>query len=574
MSEHFSETTDYYELLECEPDASPEELKKAYRRAALKWHPDRNHGREEEATRVFQLIEHAYSILTDDHERAWYDGHRNMARDETGEFTATSVDIMSLFHACAYMGFGETKAGFYPVFRKAFATLAEEEHSKTPIPGFGYADTPWEEVNNFYSFWTCFTTKRSFSFNDIYHLRDAPNAMYRRYMSKENEKLRKKAEKEFVLSVRELANYVKKRDPRVKKHLAEVEEEKQRRQAAEEQKRIAQKQKIQEELDKLDNEPKIEYTEEDLIYLHQFDKKEDSDDSPWSCRLCNKTLTKEAAFRAHCRTKKHLKTALPEKRKFLNDPTCMEHCVYNYILLGLTNQEIFKATGENINIETAEILLDDDDVKQNNKNEEEENNEEENEEEEEIQKQKRPLSKKEKRRLKNKAMRNEEEKEEKMNKNQKNPPNMANMSKKEKRKMQIKMAKEKKLQQEQEELEAKRQMKQMKNMMRQQKQENENQTQNEEEETNEQTQKQQQQQQQLSKKEKRKLKLKQQQKLLEEEMNNAAADGNDKNAKVFLPKGMKNPPPGKFMCRKCRQLFDSRTKLFAHLEATNHATAR
>ena len=45
----------HYEVLDVERDASPEEIKKAYRKAALKWHPDRNPG-DPKAEEKFKLI--------------------------------------------------------------------------------------------------------------------------------------------------------------------------------------------------------------------------------------------------------------------------------------------------------------------------------------------------------------------------------------------------------------------------------------------------------------------------------------------------------------------------------------
>jgi DnaJ family protein A protein 5 len=38
---------------------------------------DKNYDKVEEATRIFALIQHAYEVLSDPHERAWYDGHRD-----------------------------------------------------------------------------------------------------------------------------------------------------------------------------------------------------------------------------------------------------------------------------------------------------------------------------------------------------------------------------------------------------------------------------------------------------------------------------------------------------------------
>lgn len=63
--------TCYYELLEIDRTVSEEEIKKAYRRKALEWHPDKNHHRVDEATKKFALIQEAYEVLSDPHERSW-----------------------------------------------------------------------------------------------------------------------------------------------------------------------------------------------------------------------------------------------------------------------------------------------------------------------------------------------------------------------------------------------------------------------------------------------------------------------------------------------------------------------
>jgi curved DNA-binding protein CbpA len=62
-----------YNLLGVRDDASDEELKRAYRRAAMKAHPDRNMGREASAHAQFQEIKEAYAILSDPPQRRVYD---------------------------------------------------------------------------------------------------------------------------------------------------------------------------------------------------------------------------------------------------------------------------------------------------------------------------------------------------------------------------------------------------------------------------------------------------------------------------------------------------------------------
>ncbi|KAL7519446.1 hypothetical protein ACHAWF_000240, partial [Thalassiosira exigua] len=60
----------HYDELELEPDATLGEIKKAYRRLAVKHHPDRNPGNEEEATEKFREIAEAYEVLSDEGSRA------------------------------------------------------------------------------------------------------------------------------------------------------------------------------------------------------------------------------------------------------------------------------------------------------------------------------------------------------------------------------------------------------------------------------------------------------------------------------------------------------------------------
>jgi DnaJ family protein B protein 4 len=54
---------DYYEILEVERNATEEELKKAYRKLAMKWHPDKNPNNNKDAEIKFKLISEAYEVL-------------------------------------------------------------------------------------------------------------------------------------------------------------------------------------------------------------------------------------------------------------------------------------------------------------------------------------------------------------------------------------------------------------------------------------------------------------------------------------------------------------------------------
>lgn len=63
---------DYYKLLGVPRSASEDDIKKAYKKMALKWHPDRNQG-SEEASKKFKEISEAFEVLSDKNKRAIYD---------------------------------------------------------------------------------------------------------------------------------------------------------------------------------------------------------------------------------------------------------------------------------------------------------------------------------------------------------------------------------------------------------------------------------------------------------------------------------------------------------------------
>src|SRR5580692_98757 len=84
---------DFYDVLGIARDASGDQIKSAYRKAALQWHPDRNTGKNPEAEENFRQASEAYSVLSDPEKRSVYDrfGHAGLGNRgfDAGGFNAS-----------------------------------------------------------------------------------------------------------------------------------------------------------------------------------------------------------------------------------------------------------------------------------------------------------------------------------------------------------------------------------------------------------------------------------------------------------------------------------------------------
>ncbi len=107
---------DYYEVLSVQKGASAEEIKKAYRSLAMKYHPDRNTG-DEEAAAKFKEVAEAYAVLSDPDKRTRYDryGHAGLEGMAMPDFGDASVfDLFGDLLGGLFGGGGRRRHGPQP----------------------------------------------------------------------------------------------------------------------------------------------------------------------------------------------------------------------------------------------------------------------------------------------------------------------------------------------------------------------------------------------------------------------------------------------------------------------------
>ncbi|KAI8089563.1 uncharacterized protein BX664DRAFT_263089 [Halteromyces radiatus] len=351
----------YYDLLSVERQATGEEIKKAYRRQALIWHPDKNGDRVQEATERFALIQEAYEVLSDPQERSWYDGHRDAilrGDDHKGQRDSSAGmgadDLMRYFSVSEYKGYNDSDQGFYTVYRQLFQKLANEEEEAyrnspseddgmgssgyTTLPSFGNSKTPFADndgylgygayVRDFYGAWSNFSTQKSFQWLDKWRLSDAPNRFVRRAMEKENKKARDIGKKEYNDTIRNLAVFIKKRDPRMKAYQEEEQKRKEEAAALQKAKLQREKQELQAQRANYQEQEWAKIDDRQLNGYFSEDEKEDEEDtmadgeveeSDFYCVVCDKFYKSEQQLSSHESSRKHARLAYRMKKQMMAD---------------------------------------------------------------------------------------------------------------------------------------------------------------------------------------------------------------------------------------------------------------
>src|SRR5690606_36897441 len=87
---------DYYEILGISKSADASEIKKAYRKKAIEYHPDKNPG-DKQAEENFKLADEAYEVLSDPDKRSRYDQFGHQAFDGSGGFSGAGMNMDDIF---------------------------------------------------------------------------------------------------------------------------------------------------------------------------------------------------------------------------------------------------------------------------------------------------------------------------------------------------------------------------------------------------------------------------------------------------------------------------------------------
>ncbi|XP_055690683.1 dnaJ homolog subfamily C member 21 [Lutzomyia longipalpis] len=341
----------HYEVLNLERTADEAEIKAAYRKQALRWHPDKNLDNPDGAKTQFQLVQQAYEVLSDPHERAWYDNHREqILRGRQTDYEDNSLDVFQYFTVSCFRGYGDDPGGFYAVYGEIFEKLASEEiefldteEEFEMIPKFGTSTSDYEEVvHPFYAYWQSFCTKKSYAWLSPHDINEIRDRRILKAIEKENKKVQQKARRERNEEIRNLVGFVRKRDKRVQAYRKVLEERLQQNRAKQAESQLEQLRRRNEEIatahknapknflnsdyeeqlkmlekayldpEELDEESGESDEEEESLAAGVAEVKieaEEIDDSAnWDefyCVACNKTFKNQSSYRNHESSKKH-----------------------------------------------------------------------------------------------------------------------------------------------------------------------------------------------------------------------------------------------------------------------------
>lgn len=131
--------SDYYDILGVSKGASSDEIKKAYRKQAIEWHPDKHKDNKEAAEKRFKEINEAYQILSDSQKRQAY--------DQFGHSAFSPGGAPGGFGGFGGFGGGGAQSGRWGPFTYTYTSTGDGQGS--PFAGFDFGD-PFEIFEQFF----------------------------------------------------------------------------------------------------------------------------------------------------------------------------------------------------------------------------------------------------------------------------------------------------------------------------------------------------------------------------------------------------------------------------------------
>jgi len=226
-----------YELLGLEDiSASDQDIKRAFRKLSLIYHPDKyEEGQyDEQAKQKWLNLQEAYETLIDKEKRRIYDSTMEFDDWIPGPTLGEDED-------------------FFDSYRAVFKRNAYWHVDPKKLHELGDIDTPYEKVQKFYKSWEAFKSWRDFTVEDEYDVMQAEDRYEKRWMEKQNRKMKEGLYKEERARIHRLIEHARANDPRVLKKEKEDREEKERiireKQEEEERKKREEAERIQKEID-------------------------------------------------------------------------------------------------------------------------------------------------------------------------------------------------------------------------------------------------------------------------------------------------------------------------------------
>lgn len=262
-----SKTHDHYKVLGLDNlriTASVEDIKKSYKKLAIKYHPDKNVKALENIKEIYSTITYSFELLSNPRRRKAFDYVDPSIDDSVPKFTDEN---------------------FYETFGNCFTSNKRWSRLKS-VPPFGDESTPINDVHEFYSFWYNFESVRDFSYFDEEDSTNASCREERRMIERSNKQKRLKKKQEESQRIKKIVDLAYYNDPRIKKWIEDEknykneikqkkieaqrlkkEQEERERQTRLETERLEKEKALAEATEKLENEKR-----EKALYKRQLTK--------------------------------------------------------------------------------------------------------------------------------------------------------------------------------------------------------------------------------------------------------------------------------------------------------------